>query len=39
MLPASLTFDLIFFTGSGTVGKEVLRRSAERLTPAILELG
>ena len=32
-------FDLIFFTGSGTVGKEVLRRSAERLTPAILELG
>jgi aldehyde dehydrogenase (NAD+) len=32
-------FDLIFFTGSGAVGKEVLRRSAERLTPAILELG
>lgn len=32
-------FDLIFFTGSGTVGKEVLRRAAEHLTPAILELG
>lgn len=32
-------FDLIFFTGSGAVGKEVLRRAAENLTPAILELG
>lgn len=32
-------FDLIFFTGSGSVGKEVLRRAAEHLTPAILELG
>jgi len=32
-------FDLIFFTGSQNVGKEVLRRSAENLTPAILELG
>jgi aldehyde dehydrogenase (NAD+) len=32
-------FDLIFFTGSGTVGKEVLRRAAEHLTPAVLELG
>ena len=32
-------FDLIFFTGSGNVGKEVLRRAAEHLTPAILELG
>lgn len=32
-------FDLIFFTGSGIVGKEVLRRAAEHLTPAILELG
>ncbi|MBP3302957.1 MAG: aldehyde dehydrogenase [Opitutales bacterium] len=32
-------FDLIFFTGSGAVGKEVLRRAAEHLTPAILELG
>ena len=32
-------FDLIFFTGSQGVGKEVLRRAAEHLTPAILELG
>ncbi len=32
-------FDFIFFTGSGEVGKEVLRRAAEHLTPAVLELG
>lgn len=32
-------FDLIFFTGSQSVGKEVLRRAAENLTPAVLELG
>lgn len=32
-------FDLVFFTGSQTVGKEVLRHTAEHLTPAILELG
>ena len=32
-------FDLIFFTGSQSVGKEVLRRAVEHLTPAILELG
>lgn len=32
-------FDMIFFTGSQTVGKEVLRHAAERLTPAVLELG
>ncbi len=32
-------FDLIFFTGSQNVGKEVLRRAAETLTPAVLELG
>ena len=32
-------FDLIFFTGSQVVGKEVLRRAAEHLTPAVLELG
>lgn len=32
-------FDLIFFTGSQTVGKEVLRRAAEHLIPTILELG
>ena len=32
-------FDLIFFTGSQAVGREVLRRAAENLTPAVLELG
>ena len=32
-------FDLIFFTGSQGVGKEVLRHAAENLTPAVLELG
>ena len=32
-------FDMIFFTGSQAVGKEVLRRTAEHLTPAVLELG
>ena len=32
-------FDLIFFTGSQNVGKEVLRHAAETLTPAVLELG
>lgn len=32
-------FDFIFFTGSQSVGKEVLRHAAERLTPAALELG
>ena len=32
-------FDFIFFTGSQNVGKEVLRRAAEHLTPAVLELG
>ena len=32
-------FDLVFFTGSQSVGKEVLRHTAENLTPAILELG
>lgn len=32
-------FDLIFFTGSQNVGKEVLRKAAENLTPSILELG
>ena len=34
-----LKFDLIFFTGSQAVDKEVLRRAAEHLTPAVLELG
>ncbi len=32
-------FDFIFFTGSSSVGKEVLRHAAEHLTPAVLELG
>ena len=32
-------FDFVFFTGSQAVGKEVLRHTAEHLTPAILELG
>ncbi len=32
-------FDMVFFTGSSTVGKEVLRKCAEHLTPAVLELG
>lgn len=32
-------FDFIFFTGSQTVGKEVLRRASEHLTPVVLELG
>src|SRR5699024_1304352 len=32
-------FDMIFFTGSQNVGKEVLRHAAENLTPAVLELG
>ena len=32
-------FDFIFFTGSTTVGKEVLRRAAEHVTPVVLELG
>ncbi len=32
-------FDFIFFTGSQTVGKEVLRHASEHLTPTVLELG
>ena len=32
-------FDFVFFTGSQFVGKEVLRHTAEYLTPAVLELG
>lgn len=32
-------FDFIFFTGSTFVGKEVLRHTAEHLTPCVLELG
>ena len=32
-------FDFIFFTGSQTVGKEVLKKAAAHLTPVVLELG
>lgn len=32
-------FDYIFFTGSKTVGKEVMRKASERLIPVTLELG
>ncbi len=32
-------FDMIFFTGSQAVGKEVLRNAAEHITPVVLELG
>ena len=32
-------FDMIFFTGSQSVGKDVLRAAAAHLTPAVLELG
>jgi len=34
-----LPFDFIFFTGSSSVGKVVMRAAAEHLTPVILELG
>lgn len=32
-------FDLIFFTGSPALGREVMRAAAEHLTPVVLELG
>lgn len=32
-------FDYIFFTGSQAVGREVMRKAAEHLTPVTLELG
>lgn len=32
-------FDLIFFTGSQTVGQVVLEKAAKHLTPVVLELG
>ena len=32
-------WDMIFFTGSQNVGREVLRHAAENLTPSVLELG
>jgi aldehyde dehydrogenase (NAD+) len=34
-----LRFDYIFFTGSVSVGKEVMRAAADNLTPVTLELG
>ena len=34
-----MPFDKIFFTGSVSVGKEVMRRASERLIPVTLELG
>jgi len=33
------TFDYIFFTGSPSVGKKVMTKAAETLTPVTLELG
>lgn len=32
-------FDFVFFTGSVNVGREVLRHTAENITPVVLELG
>lgn len=32
-------YDLIFYTGNGTVGRIVARAAAEHLTPTVLELG
>ena len=32
-------FDYIFFTGSPSVGKDVMRKASEHLTPVTLELG
>ncbi|MCD7954320.1 MAG: aldehyde dehydrogenase [Lachnospiraceae bacterium] len=32
-------FDYIFFTGSKSVGREVMRRASDHLTPVTLELG
>ena len=36
---ASLPFDHLFFTGSGEIGKKVMRAAADHLTPITLELG
>ncbi len=36
---AALPFDHLFFTGSGDVGKKVMRAAADHLTPVTLELG
>ncbi|MEP7196218.1 MAG: aldehyde dehydrogenase family protein [Saprospiraceae bacterium] len=34
-----LPFNLIFFTGSGSVAKEILKNASANLTPCVLELG
>ena len=36
---SALPFDHLFFTGSETIGKKVMRAAAEHLTPLTLELG
>lgn len=36
---AALPFDHLFFTGSGSIGKKVMRAAADHLTPITLELG
>ena len=36
---AALPFDHLFFTGSGSIGKKVMRAAADNLTPVTLELG
>ena len=36
---AALPFNHLFFTGSGAIGKKVMRAAAENLTPVTLELG
>ena len=35
----SQRFDYIFFTGAGSIGKKVMIKAAENLTPITLELG
>ncbi len=36
---ALLPFDLLFFTGSTSVGQKVMQAAAQNLTPVVLELG
>ena len=36
---AALPFDHLFFTGSGEIGKKIMRAAADHLTPITLELG
>ena len=35
----SQRFDYIFYTGGGSIGKKVMVKAAENLTPVTLELG